>query len=147
MTLGVVIFDPVGFIARYPEFSSQAAALPAYFAEATLLLSNSVNSRVPQIETRTPLLWMLTAHIAALYAPAASGLVGRIASASEGSVSVSAEMPNQARGSAYYLQTKYGAQYWQSTARFRQARYILGQSTGSPPPVFNPQPVLSDPTL
>lgn len=129
MTTGVVSFVPTDFIARYPEFTSIVSALPSYFGEATLYLDNSINSRVVNVETRLPLLWMLTAHIAALNGGVngqpASPLVGRITTAGEGSVSVATEMPGANGSSAWFLQTKYGAAYWQATLRFRQMRYVL----------------------
>jgi hypothetical protein len=62
------------------------------------------------------------------------GVVGRISDASEGDVSVSAqwEMPPSANA-AYFLQTKYGAQYWTMTARYRTALFMP-----APPGAYNP---------
>jgi len=140
MTTGVVTFVTADFIIRYPEFTTIQAALPSYFGEATLYLDNSVNSRVVNVETRLPLLWMLTAHIAALNGgvngQAATPLVGRISTASEGSVSVAAEMPGADASSAWFMQTKYGAAYWQATTRFRRMRYVLAcnPQAGAPAP-------------
>lgn len=140
MTTGVVTFDPVAFVARYPEFSTvNQTVLTAYFGEATLYLDNSEASRVQNVEQRLPLLWMLTAHIAALNSgvngQAPSQLVGRINSATEGSVSVSAEM-QAGQNAAWFLQTKYGAAFWQATAWLRTARYIPGFSNPAPGPQF-----------
>lgn len=137
MTTGVVIFDLAAFALRYPEFATVAPALlTAYFSEATLNLDNSEGSRVTQIEQRTPLLWMLTAHIAALNSgvngKAPSGLVGRINSASEGSVSVGVDMGPVSGTSAWYMQTPYGAAYWNAAARYRTMQYVAGRSTTFP---------------
>lgn len=130
MTTGVVIFDPVAFVVRYPEFSTVQAALPALFGEATLILDNTVASPIQQIEQRTPLLWMLTAHLAALNlgvnGNAPSPLVGRVNTASEGSVSVGTDYGTQPATAAWYLQTKYGAEYWQMTQSIRTMRYVPG---------------------
>lgn len=130
MTTGVVVFDPAAFVARYPEFNTVSAALPALFGEATLILDNTVASPVQQIEQRTPLLWMLTAHLAALNlgvnGQAPSPLVGRINNASQGSVSVATDYGTQPGTAVWYQQTKYGAQYWQMTASIRTMRYVPG---------------------
>jgi hypothetical protein len=140
MTTGVVIFDPAGFIARFPEFSTvSASTLTAYFNEATLVLDNTDASTVQQIEQRTPLLWLLTAHLAALYSgvngQAPAQLVGRINNASEGSVSVATDYGTQPATAAFYLQTKYGAQYWQMTASIRALQYVPGFPQAHPYPL------------
>lgn len=137
MTTGIVIFEPWNFILRYPEFSTVGAdLLNAYFNEATLQLDNTLNSRVQQIEQRQPLLWMLTAHIAALNAgvngAGPSGLVGRVNTATEGSVSVGTDMGTVPFTAAWYLQTQYGTSYWNATAPFRQMQYIPGRSWTPP---------------
>lgn len=131
MTTGVVVFDAAAFVGRYPEFNAvNAGVLASLFGEATLMLDNTAASRVQQIEQRTPLLWMLTAHLTALNVgvngEAPSPLVGRIASASEGSVSVNVDNGPQPATAAWYMQTKYGAQYWQMTASLRSAHYVPG---------------------
>ena len=127
-----VIFEVAGFRARYPEFSSVSDVLvSASFDEATMYLDNSETSIVPVIP-RATLLNMLTAHVAALNfgvgGQAPNALVGRIASASEGSVSVSADMGPTTGSNAWFLQTKYGAAFWQASARYRTMRYVPGRS-------------------
>ena len=62
------------------------------------------------------------------------GIVGRINQAAEGDVSVSSEWqapPNA--NQAYFVQTKYGAQYWTMTAKYR-----LGLFVAAPPGAYNP---------
>ncbi|EKD0771510.1 DUF4054 domain-containing protein [Escherichia coli] len=126
--MGVVIFAPSAFKLRYPEFSSvDDVLLQQYFTQATIYLDNTDSSRVSDLAVRSMLLNMLVAHIACLYSGAngqsPSGLVGRIDSASEGSVSVHADMPGGTANSAWYMQTKYGADYWNATAPFHQAMW------------------------
>lgn len=137
-----VAFDFGTFTARYPEFSTLDPGLAGlYFSEATLYLNNSDCSVVTDLGQRTLLLYMVTAHIAALNRPAdASGanasspLVGRIASASEGTVSVSVDFPTDGGDAqAWWNQTKYGAAYWRATSQFRRMRYIPGRSHSVPP--------------
>jgi hypothetical protein len=131
MTTGVVVFDPEAFQLRFPEFNTLAPGLLApFFNEATLVLDNTDASAVQQIEQRTPLLWLLTAHLLALNmgvnGQAPSPLVGRISSASEGSVSVSTDNGPPSQSAAWFQQTKYGAEYWQLTVGLRSARYVPG---------------------
>lgn len=78
---------------------------------------------------RAVLLNMLTAHVVKLAsAMATGGLVGRINSATEGSVTVSAEMGPASGTSAWYMQTQYGATYWQATAQYRTFQVVPGRS-------------------
>lgn len=131
--MAVVVFDIAGFRARYPEFATVADALVlSCFDESTMYLNNTDSSIVADPAPRAVLLNMLTAHVAALNfgvsGKAPSALVGRIASASEGSVSASADMGPVTGSSAWYLQTKYGAAYWRASACYRTARYIPGSS-------------------
>jgi hypothetical protein len=102
-----------------------------------MLLDNSATSPVQDVGQRTAILNLITAHICALRqslgGQPSSPLVGRISEATEGSVSVKAEM-NVAPGSAqFWAQSKYGLQAWQMLLPFRSARYYPG-----PRRVFNP---------
>lgn len=122
-----VVFDKVRFQAAYPEVRAAGAQLEMWFAQAESLLDNTGRSIVKKPEEREMLLFLLVRHFAALAERAAQGgLVGRIASASEGSVSVSADMGAVGGNAAWYLQTLYGATYWQLTAKYRRFRYVSG---------------------
>lgn len=125
--MAVVIFDPTAFKEAYPQFAAVSdAVLENYFNLATLYLSNKDCSIVQDVGRRTTLLWLLTAHIAflsgALNPDGTPGMVGRISSATEGSVSVSAEMPGNPNA-AWFNQTAWGAMFWQSTLSLRSFRY------------------------
>jgi len=119
-----VVFDPSALRARYPEFSAASdAALTACFDEAGLYLSNSVSN----LTRRALYLNMLTAHIAALGGLSAtardSGTVGRVAAAGEGSVNATLEF--LAPGTpAWFMQTQYGASFWQATRSLRSFFYV-----------------------
>lgn len=139
-----VVFDPVAFVARYPEFAGcSAVQLGAYFLESGLYCVNATWNPAYNAGVLPQLLNMVTAHIAWISAPRfnglpavggapASPLVGRISSASQGSVSVNTES-NYPPGSAqWYVQTTYGAAYWAATAPFRTFRY------SAPPPYLEP---------
>lgn len=126
--MAVVVFDPAAFKAAYPAFVSVPdAQLQNYFDLATLYLSNTDCSIVQDVNKRQTLLWLLTAHIAFLSGalnpvPGTPGLVGRVSSATEGSVSVSTEYPMNPN-SAWFLQTQWGAAFWQATLSLRSFRY------------------------
>lgn len=122
-----VVFDKARFQTAYPEVRATDAQLEMWFAQAESLLDNTGRSIVKKPEEREMLLFLLVRHFAALAERAAQGgLVGRIASASEGSVSVSADMGAAIGNAAWYLQTPYGATYWQLTAKYRRFRYVSG---------------------
>lgn len=131
--MGIVVFDVAAFRRRYPEFSSVPdSLLNEYFAEATIYLDNTDGSRVSDVGQRAVLLNMLTAHITKLNSGSdgepANDLVGRISSATQGSVSVSTDMGPMTNTEAWYAQTKYGAAYWQATSPYRTMQYVPGRS-------------------
>ena len=130
--MAVVVFNETAFLQRYPEFTPTVAAFPgvdqACFDEAGIYCDNTDFSRVP-VSIRTVLLNMLTAHILFLgfgivgVSPATQA-VGRVKDAGEGSVHASLDMGPVTNSQAWYLQTKYGAAYWQASAAYRTARYV-----------------------
>jgi hypothetical protein len=153
-TEGAVEFDYAWFQRRYPEISEWVSpdVAQSYFELATGFCSpsNSGPPSVPDLwtiwsggatpqyraifidtQTRQRLLGLLTAHIAKLFAPVngvpSPDFVGRLNSASEGSVSVGLDFPGISPNAAWYMQTKYGAMYWQLTARYRTMRYFPGR--------------------
>lgn len=147
-----VTFVFADWVAIFPEFAAtNPAAAASWFNRATFLCGNEAcnpANRVPGM--LQDLLYLLTSHIAWLNAPrdangnpAATGapappIVGRINTASEGSVSVGADMGDANAGSpsqAWYMQTKYGAEYWAATAFVRTGRYAA-LPTVVPGPVY-----------
>lgn len=125
----VVVFDYAAWSARYPELAASVDAPTAllYFNEAGLYCSNTDESPIQDVTRRGLILNMLTAHIVALNAQLngqeSSPLVGRIASAGEGSVNVQAvfDVPGSA---AWFASSKYGAAAWQAMLPYRTARYL-----------------------
>jgi len=135
----VVVFDYPRWMAKFPEFSAVVQPRAEwFFQQAEMLCQNDARSLVYELPQRAIYLDLLTAHIAALSggltpcgtvaAGAGVGMVGRITSASEGSVSISSEYNTgtDTPGSAWYNQTPYGAMYWNMTAQFRTWRYFIG---------------------
>lgn len=128
-----VIFDPVAFKARYPEFNAVSnATLTAFFSNDAVLYLSNTDCPVADPVRRLALFNMLVAHIATLAGvlnpPSAQGAintpVGRTSNATEGTVS--AQFEYHAPGSAneaWANQTSYGAAWWVATLPYRSARY------------------------
>lgn len=129
----VATFSWETFNTRYPEFSNVSSVqAQAFFNEATLYFDNSGTGPVTDPNAQLMLLNMVTAHIAMLSvgtaAQPASGLVGRISSATQGSVSVSTDLSGAPGTAAWFAQTSYGLNFWQATAPLRTMHYRPGPS-------------------
>lgn len=145
---GIVVFDPAEFVAAWPDFTGlHNAQMANAFSLATLVLNNSCGSIVSDANQRMALLYMLTAHVAFLVYGSNDGtpggivpppgIVGRIASATEGSVSVQAEYSSEVgQSEAWFIQTKYGAMFWQATSYLRTMHYIGAPDSGPNGPGF-----------
>lgn len=142
--MGVIAtFDYATFIASYPEFSATPEpSIAGYWTMAEALHSNDGCGPVTVDNVQLQLMNLVTAHIAAQFTTpqgtpaAATGLVGAISSASEGSVSVSAQaLISQSESASFWNATKYGALYWRMTLPYRTARYrSMYTRTGGVPP-------------
>lgn len=128
---GVVVFVPATFKALFTQFATVPdALLNLYFQLATMIVDNTCNSVVSDATLREQLLNLLVAHMATLWPTAASagsggGIVGNVTSATEGTVSVSAAWASSVSQSmAYFIQTQFGAMFWQLTSPFRSFRYV-----------------------
>lgn len=155
MTAPAVTFDYPTWVGQFPEFGGCSPMQgQGWFDRASLLYANAGwTGALPQAAT---LLYLLTSHIGWLNAPRdgsgnptlqgqpAPPLVGRISNASEGSVSVQTDMGEATAGSPsqpWYMQTKYGAEYWAATAQFRTAHYAARptpQPVGGSYPFYRP---------
>jgi hypothetical protein len=129
--MSVVVFNYQQWSGVYPEFATTVSSDQASFLftnKTPPFLDNTDYSPVTDIPTRTGLMYDLVAHLAQLQygssLQAAGPLVGRIASATEGSVSVSTSMDGVPGEAAWYMQTKYGANFWAATATYRSALWI-----------------------
>ena len=137
--MGVIVsFDYNAWITLYPEFTATVNSAQAtnYFTIATSVHRNDGGGPVTDATQQLALLNMLTAHIAALLAPPSSGqapsmIVGRINSATQGSVSVQAAYSSSvSEQMAWFTQSKYGALYWTAAAPYRTMRYIPNKNRG-----------------
>lgn len=131
----VVVFDAAAFVLRYPAFAAlntaQPGVLQEYFDSATDFLNNTATSVVQDLTKRARFLNLITAHLATLdgiLTPrgqgSQAGRVGRLASASEGSVSSSFDNGSQSANAAFWQQTQYGSTYWAVTAPYRSMRFV-----------------------
>lgn len=121
------VFNYAAWAARYPEFAGVDEALAnLYFAEASLYCDNSDASPVTDLTVRLLLLNMLTAHIAALAGAGgrSADQVGRVSSATEGSVSVTLDAGALPGSAAWFQQTQYGMAFWQASRGYRSAVYV-----------------------
>jgi len=128
------VFNYAAWSARWPALAAvtpEPTAQAMFDDAAATLLDNSDASPVRDATRRLALFNLLVAHLAALDARSAQagaaggGMLGRVASASEGSVSVS--MGDYPVGSGkWFEQTQYGAQYWQAVQPYLRFQYHQG---------------------
>lgn len=137
MTTGIVTFDEAAFLLRYPMFNAWATANPGQLQErfnevTAIYINNTAYATVRDVTERGYLINYAIAHVVAIEGalsdPAdggasASGKVGRVSSATEGSVSVSLDMGAVPGTAAWWLQSQFGAAYWNATAKYRTFRY------------------------
>ena len=134
-----VQFSYSGWIAAFPEFSSvPEAQANIYFDMATVIQRNDGCGPVTKPSVQLMLLNLLTSHMATLYSQSlgdqspgapkpANSPVGRISSATEGSVTVQLDYGTvTSQQQAYLIQTHYGSTWWALTAQYRTMRYVQG---------------------
>lgn len=120
-----------GWLTRYPEFASvDEPQAKLYFEESGLFHANDGTGPVVDETQQKFLVWMVMAHLAMRYAilngVAPSPLVGPLNHASEGSVSVGTLLQVTPGSMQWWIQTKYGFDYWAATAQYRTMRYRPG---------------------
>jgi len=138
MTTGIVTFDEAAFLARFPMFSAWATANPGQLQErfnevTAIYINNGPMARVLDVTERSYLINYAIAHVLTVEgaladptttdASAAAGRVGRVSSASEGTVSAQLDMGAVPGTAAWWMQTQFGAAYWNATAKYRTVRY------------------------
>lgn len=128
--MAIVVFDIDEFRELYPKIAATDAQLDMFFTIAEGFLDNTECSVVKNPSERKTMLYLLVAHMASLNQQTESGnaVVGRVSSASEGTVSISLDYGVMDNTSRWYLQTPYGAMYFQMTKKYRSFLYRLGKS-------------------
>lgn len=126
-----VAFDYNSWIAQYPQWTAAPGkpAVEALIPIVELYLRNDGGGPVSRAQTQSTLLNLMVAHLVQLWYGVHGNdpqpIVGRISSATEGSVSVSLDLPTSEE-SAWFAQTPWGLAFWQATASYRTMRYIPG---------------------
>jgi Protein of unknown function (DUF4054) len=127
------MFDPVAWLAAYPEFAGRVTtARAADLAAEAWLIFPIARFRLQDQQDRA--LGLAVAHLAQLSAPSVAGgpgvdqrVVGRVTDAGQGSVHVGFDAgPVRTLTEAFYQQTRYGQLLWMMLARFRLFRYVPG---------------------
>lgn len=124
----VFVFNPSDFKAAYPQFAKYTdEQLNWFFKVAEHYVDNSEASCF-SLEEREIMFFFLVAHLAELQNRidnGNSGIVGRISSATEGSVSTSIDY-NMGSGALeqWLKQTPYGASFYAFAAKYMTALWV-----------------------
>lgn len=124
-------FDFNAWAVRFPELATRGTAsrITALAAEAPTWFDFG---QITDVTRQDALLNLFVAHLVELYlprsdSPAGQGLVGRVTSASEGSVSVSLDAGQTVTlTQSWFMQSRYGHQFWVQTGFLRTFRYVPG---------------------
>lgn len=135
------------WIAQFPEFSNTVSEVQfqLWLVVATTLHRNDGGGPVSNVQSQTVLLSLALAHLCFIYLgtntqPSAQ-VVGRINSASEGSVAVTTDYgANVSQSEAFWTQSKYGALYFQMTSVYRVMRYIPNPRPSLSSAIYGPGP-------
>lgn len=126
-----VVFDYNAWIALFPQFGTltQGQIVGLALPVAEQYVRNDGGGPVTSATVQTSLLNLMVAHVSQLLfgvnGQAPTPLVGRISNAAEGSVSVGVDFPVTPTN-AWFMQTPFGAMFWQATAPYRTMRYLPG---------------------
>ncbi len=144
MGAGPVAFNYSAWQQQYPTFVNVSEPFANdCFTAAGQFCDNTAQSPVCDATQLTYFLNLLTCHICWLICPQVNGMpndsgagslspiVGRINSATEGTVSVQSELQVPG-GAAWYAQTQWGLLYWTASGAYRMARYMPGPPSLSP---------------
>lgn len=134
-----VTFNYQAWAARFPELADAVAEPLAqvYFNETSLYVTNDTAGVIKDPVALLSILNLLTAHLAAMNTPMngqpASPLVGRISSATQGSVTVQATLDLPPGSPQWFAQTRYGAAVWQALSPYRTMRFVPGRARNMNP--------------
>lgn len=127
---GIAQLDPNEWLKLYPMYDNLTIEqVDDLLIAATDFLENTVCSVVQDVEKRKRLIYLVAAHLAYLFYQdkngngGAGGLVGRLSSATEGSVSVGSTMSNVPFSAEFFLQSPFGFAFWQRTLVYRMGLY------------------------
>lgn len=124
-----VTFDYAAWAALFPQFSNltESQVVTVILPLAEQYSRNDGGGPVCTASVQTQLLNLMVAHVAQLLFGSTtqplSPLVGRINTATEGSVSVGTDFPTTPTN-AWFVQTQFGAAWGQLSLPFRLGRYV-----------------------
>lgn len=125
----VFVFDPAAFKLAYPQFAKFTdEQLNFFFKSVENRIVDNTESSCFSLDDREIWFYLLVAHKAELQNrinDGNSGLVGRISSATEGSVSISTDYSMGSGALEQWLkQTPYGAEFYAMTAPYRKVLWV-----------------------
>ena len=127
--MGTVAFDYGRWAAVYPELvpNSNPDKAENYFDIACTMLNPTEASIVRSEKTRGRLLYLLTAHLMKMFdtKDGDARLVGSVGTAVEGSVTLTMNAFTSTASNQWFLQTQYGATFWQATSPYRTMHYVV----------------------
>ncbi|UYH50825.1 DUF4054 domain-containing protein [Candidatus Kirkpatrickella diaphorinae] len=134
---GVVRFDYAKWAAHFPEmaeFTPEARAETFFEIAQNLYLNNSAASIVRDLKNRAWLFDLLVAHLAWLSRPEAEGgagpgSVGPVTEARQGSIAVRYDLQGQPPSATWFMQSQFGAAYWQAISAWRSMRFIPARAS------------------
>lgn len=148
MGAGPITFVYSDWTTLFPELSGVAEGQATlYFGLAEMYVRNDGGGSINDPVKLTNALYLTTAHVAKIFSQQTNGvpttggiegpspLVGRIDGATEGSVTVSAEMPSQPQSAAWWNQTIYGAAVYKMLRPNWTARLVPAPRRTYNPPV------------
>lgn len=136
---GAVVFNYGAWAARYPNLT--AGTTPDAVADQFLIaglsyFNNSAGSPEPDPAKRQIILFLITAHLVMLTQKTGGAdrtqMVGRVSSASQGSVSVSMDAAGAPSAAWWWSQTQYGAMAYSILRKYALTLYVPG-----PRPTFD----------
>lgn len=136
-----VVFSYDEFIARFPHIAqavtegklTETGITATYDSVASWLGADDGNSLYPydpahKIYIRKDALYLATCHLLTLQLWGGAGQPGRVASATQGSVSTSFDLMKSNKDTAnYWFQTPCGQTYWMMTAAYRKGGKLYGK--------------------
>lgn len=141
--MSVVVYDALTFAARFPELAGVSQTqLTWYWQLAGDYVNNTDCSIVPydppNCLLRSDALYLTVAHLAKIFGTNGSiqpsPIVGRISTATEGSVSVGTAVDLKSQAAQWWLSSPYGFAVWQLLAPYRTALYIGRPQRNMNPP-------------
>jgi hypothetical protein len=146
--MGVVVqYDYAAWQNQFPALASVASnVVQSYWIMAEAFHANDGGGPIQTASLQTVLMNLMAAHLLVLFnsmivnpdGSINSGLVGRISSTSEGSVSVSTENQYPPGTDQWYQQTQFGSAYWAATSQFRRMSYRAPPRRRFNPPLVGP---------